>query len=399
MTSGTAFDKILDKEYHYFLHLKRLYLLQTKVLESCDGRPIRNDLIYHQLLFSSLDGLILRLDNFHERLIGFLNTLKNDHLDRFKRNNKNGLAVAPEAIHSFDNSDPKEQIGLARILSKEHYDHFDKVYDRLFPGVKVRNEGRPNHSDFDTIIQNLRNTFKPIRAHRDTVVAHWDKEQEPATIADLKNAVQHIELLLKDLFFTSKLGSLGFELGGVAASVSRTSKELAELIMGSHRVRKAKVEDMDTIYLMGFDVWSDNQNENDYLTGCRSSKKYAAGTWYVLEDGDGKPVSALITYELAPINGKLVIGIGSIATVPELRRKGHAGHLLWDTARLFFERNGTDVFFLHADISPAYYEKLGFVRLPDKYQLRTGSIVMVKCLRDNLAQLLADPEFQAPEYF
>jgi predicted N-acetyltransferase YhbS len=394
------FDEILDKEYHYFLHLKRLYLLQMRLLEGCEGRSIKNDLIYQQMLFAGIDGLFVRFDNFHRRLFDFLNTLKTDHLDRFKRSNKRGLAVAPASIHSFGGEpDPDGGRLLAQTLTREHEAHFDQEYDRVFPGVKARSEGRPRHADFDLLAQTLREVFKPIRAHRDTVVAHWDAKGEPATVADLKKAMDHVEGLLKDLYFLSKLSSVSFELGGIAASVTRTSKDLLELILGTYRVRKAKPEEMDAVYLMGFDVWAEGQDRETYLAACRTSPKYARGIWYVLEDGDGKPVSSLVTYALDPVNGQPAIGIGSVATDPGCRRQGLAAQLVWDTMGLFHDRSWKQVFYLHSDVDPRYYEKLDFVRLPDQFQIKPGSTAMIRSSKEVREALLADPAYMPPKYF
>lgn len=393
------FDQLLDKEIHYFLHLKRLYELQMNVLKACDGRIIKNDLIYQQMLFASLDGLFVRLDNFHVRLINFLNVLKNDHLDRFKRNNKKGLAVDPAKVSTFGDPDPDGGKLAARAFTDRLQGHFDVAYDRVFPGVKERGQGRPNHADFDRLSQQLRDTLKPICDHRDTVVAHWDEKQEPATIPELKAAMDHVEGLLKDLFYLSKLGTYIFELGGMAASVKRTSKDLAALILGEHRTRLASASDMDAVYAMGIDAWGDGQDRDHFLEGCRTSSKYAKGTWFILEDVDGKPVSSLITYNLDPVNGKPAVGIGSVATEPVERRKGHAGQLIWEVMNLFHDRDGSQVFYLWADVDPEFYEKFEFVRLPDKYQARAGSTVMIRCQKDVRDALWGDPNYKPPQYF
>ena len=71
-------------------------------------------------------------------------------------------------------------------------------------------------------------------------------------------------------------------------------------------IRKAMPEDLDSIYLMGIDVWSDGSTEKEYLSECRSSPKYKKGEWFVLVDSQDNPISSLITYMLA----ENTIGIG-----------------------------------------------------------------------------------------
>jgi hypothetical protein len=132
-----AFSKLLDEKIYYFIDLKRLYQLQTTILNLCEGRPIKNDLVYEQVLFASLDGLIVRLHNFQESVVDFLNVLKNDHLDRFKRNNKRELAVNPADVFTDDFSKRGVDFQAANIFTRELQSQFDRNYDRLFPGVKI----------------------------------------------------------------------------------------------------------------------------------------------------------------------------------------------------------------------------------------------------------------------
>lgn len=65
--------------------------------------------------------------------------------------------------------------------------------------------------------------------------------------------------------------------------------------------RPAIPADMDRIYMMGFDAWGEGSNQDDYLSGCRSSPKYAQGKWFVLEH-DQELLSSLIVYSLDPEN-------------------------------------------------------------------------------------------------
>ncbi|MBI3016721.1 MAG: GNAT family N-acetyltransferase, partial [Deltaproteobacteria bacterium] len=89
-------------------------------------------------------------------------------------------------------------------------------------------------------------------------------------------------------------------------------------------VRKAKPKDLDSIYLMGIDVWSDGNTKAEYLFECRNSPKYKKGEWFVLVDSQDNPVSSLITYTLT----EKTIGIGSIATPQSLRKRGYASELI-----------------------------------------------------------------------
>ncbi len=182
------FDSLLYEQINYFMELKRLYRLQMGLFEACEDRLIKNDLIYQQMLFASIDGLFVRLDNFCERLQKVLNIFKCDHLDQFKRNKKRGLTVDPKQVVSGGQDEQWAARAVSREFERASMRWFDETYDRLLPGVKERDEGRPNHADFNRVAQNLRDMFAPIKAHRDTVVAHWDEKQSPATVVELKKA-------------------------------------------------------------------------------------------------------------------------------------------------------------------------------------------------------------------
>ena len=81
------------------------------------------------------------------------------------------------------------------------------------------------------------------------------------------------------------------------------------------KIRKATSEDMESVYMMGYDVWGENMPSDEYITMCNHSVKYKRGTWYVLEDLDTKElVSSLIVYELPSSEDRTSRGIGSIAT-------------------------------------------------------------------------------------
>ena len=54
-------------------------------------------------------------------------------------------------------------------------------------------------------------------------------------------------------------------------------------------IRQGRQEDLQFIFMMGFDAWSEGQSEADYLERCTSSPKYPQGTWYVLESDAGLP--------------------------------------------------------------------------------------------------------------
>jgi GNAT superfamily N-acetyltransferase len=163
-------------------------------------------------------------------------------------------------------------------------------------------------------------------------------------------------------------------------------------------IRTAFASELESVYRMGHDVWGEGLGFDAYFAGCRASPKYVAGTWWILDSGDGILLSSLLAHEIALPSGYPAVGLGSIATPPELRGRGHASRLIEGFLRRREGSHGTEVFFLFSDIAPAFYERFGFAALmpcPGK----PGSILMARADRKRLEGLLSDPRFSAPEYF
>ncbi|MBY0385346.1 GNAT family N-acetyltransferase [bacterium] len=154
--------------------------------------------------------------------------------------------------------------------------------------------------------------------------------------------------------------------------------------------RKADKSEFDPIFMMGFDAWAEG-SESDYLNTCRTSPKYAHGDWYVLENENGAIISSLIVYKF----GSGEYGIGSIATVKNLRRQGNASKLISDVLEQIEKESPKATLFLYSDIIPDFYERFGFVQLPLTAQRYKTTTCMVR--GKDTKKFLA-PE-TTPEYF
>lgn len=155
--------------------------------------------------------------------------------------------------------------------------------------------------------------------------------------------------------------------------------------------RKAVPSDLDQIYFMGIDVWADGASDTDYLEACRASPKYKRGTWYVLEK-DSNLLSSLIVYQ----HNAKQFGIGSIATPKLLRKKGYASKLILKVINELEQKAKEVTIFLYSDISPEFYEKFGFYRLPSEFQRYKTTICMA---RGSIGQNIVTDKSATPEYF
>lgn len=149
---------------------------------------------------------------------------------------------------------------------------------------------------------------------------------------------------------------------------------------------------------MGFDAWGEGRGLDDYLAACRRSPKYARGAWWVHARANGRLTSALLAHEIALPTKEPAVGLGSIATTPKFRGRGYASRLIREVMRRHEEDAGTEVFFLFADIAPVFYERFGFAILQPG-PAKSESVLMVRANRKELAELVANPRFETPDYF
>lgn len=155
---------------------------------------------------------------------------------------------------------------------------------------------------------------------------------------------------------------------------------------------------MDAIYLMGFDAWSDGHPADEYLVGCRGSKKYQSGRWFVLCEGNTLR-SCLLIHTFDPWGERVVRGLGSVATQPEFRRQGYGHLIVHNAVNDLVDRENTSVLFLYSDIGVNFYEKHGFRGMPAQYQTAQGSTLMVRMLPAYDAKVVEEFRAQIPRYF
>jgi N-acetylglutamate synthase-like GNAT family acetyltransferase len=161
-------------------------------------------------------------------------------------------------------------------------------------------------------------------------------------------------------------------------------------------IRRPVAEEMDTIFMGGFDAWAGSLNQTEYLVKCRRSEKYRQGRWWVLDCG-GRIVSSLIVYRncFGLENG--FSGIGTVTTQPDRRCQGFASELLRQVLQVE-QPEALKGFFLFSEVKPDFYERHGFVRLSDKLQKHAGSVCMVKCSAVDLRDIESG-EVPPPDYF
>lgn len=124
-------------------------------------------------------------------------------------------------------------------------------------------------------------------------------------------------------------------------------------------IRKPRKDELHSIYLMGYDVWSEGMSVEDYVKSCVDSGNYKSGTWYVLAS-DNDLVASLIVYESQFNIPEKFCGIGSVATAMQHRKQGYSSQLVNGICDIL-EQSGYSGVYLHSDIAPEFYTRLGFI--------------------------------------
>ena len=126
-------------------------------------------------------------------------------------------------------------------------------------------------------------------------------------------------------------------------------------------VRPAKNEDMESIYMMGFDAWGKDTTKHVYLESCCNSEKYKRGNWYCIEKNN-EIVSSIIIYRGSFGLSEKYCGFGSIATSPIHRNKGNAGHLISESVKRLVQGKYLGIF-LFSEVGNSLYSKHGFCQV------------------------------------
>jgi len=117
--------------------------------------------------------------------------------------------------------------------------------------------------------------------------------------------------------------------------------------------------------MMGYDVWGGLDSKENYIKGCTAREKFHKGRWYCLEN-NSVLLSSLIVYRNCLGLPEYHCGVGSIATTPSQRRKGHATQLIKQYIASLKNGN-TEGVYLFSDIATIMYSKLGFTMVK-KYE-------------------------------
>ncbi|MDP7322234.1 MAG: GNAT family N-acetyltransferase [Bacteriovoracaceae bacterium] len=155
--------------------------------------------------------------------------------------------------------------------------------------------------------------------------------------------------------------------------------------------REATQRDYNSIYMMGYDTWSEGRPVDEYIDECQNSLKYKQGKWFVLQHKN-QLLSSLILYKFS----NNTFGIGSISTPRELREQGYASKLIQEVILHLEKESHETVIYLYSDINTNFYKKFNFLELDADAQRYNTTTCMVRA--KNPLKSLKD-KGGSPEYF
>lgn len=137
-------------------------------------------------------------------------------------------------------------------------------------------------------------------------------------------------------------------------------------------IRVATPQDEEELLLFGHDTWGKDHSQSEFLEDAVVGRNHRRGTRYLLQDVDGYPVSKLGVLRFSPT----VAGLYSIATRPDMRRRGHGSLLVRAVMELLRVEESEMRFLLFSELDPGMYERQGFRVLPESLQRFRPSLAM-----------------------
>lgn len=190
-----------------------LRALETRIAD----KEILNVTVY-EFYVAAIDGWMIQLDTYLDRLREFLNRAESVFPHMFKRNRYKEIVPDTSRINIIgcppgEYEDTCRRIAIVEAKSDQN-DHKAR-YDRMFPSTESRTAGRPSKEDWQAFRDRVLALHKPISDHRNTVSAHKDPNPRPAHWEDIDKVFDYVHELVNDLSLISRRTCLSFNgIGG-----------------------------------------------------------------------------------------------------------------------------------------------------------------------------------------
>lgn len=158
------------------------------------------------------------------------------------------------------------------------------------------------------------------------------------------------------------------------------------------RMRIVQPDENAIVLRFGHDVWGEGEDVESFITRYDDNPNHQRGTRYLLETFEGTILCNLNTLRFR----RGLMGIASVATAPEHRKRGWASLLMRAVMELMrFQEGGPVDFLLFSEVDPGFYRTFGFKDLPDAQQHHAPSVAM----STGACPLPSDDERFVQQYF
>jgi ribosomal protein S18 acetylase RimI-like enzyme len=139
------------------------------------------------------------------------------------------------------------------------------------------------------------------------------------------------------------------------------------------RVRVMVPEDEREVLAFGYEAWGGGQTLEEFIEHYATDRNHLRGTGYVLERMDGTRVAGLNTLRFA----RHRVGLARLATSRHYRGQGFGSLLMQAVMEILRSEDPEVRCLLFSEISPLFYEKLGFRALPEGQQRFLPAVAMI----------------------
>jgi predicted GNAT family N-acyltransferase len=145
------------------------------------------------------------------------------------------------------------------------------------------------------------------------------------------------------------------------------------------RMRIVQPEENAIVLRFGHDTWGEGEPVEEFVRRYDDNPNHLRGTRYLLESIDsndssgGEMLCNLNTLRFR----RGLMGIASVATAPQHRKRGWASMLMRAVMELMRSQDDVPVhFLLFSEVEPGFYRTFGFSELPESQQHHLPSIAM-----------------------
>jgi GNAT superfamily N-acetyltransferase len=151
------------------------------------------------------------------------------------------------------------------------------------------------------------------------------------------------------------------------------------------RMRIVQPEENPIVLRFGHDTWGEGEDVETFVRRYDDNPNHLRGTRYLLESIDANDSSdsndssgGEILCNLNTLRFRRgLVGIASVSTAPEHRKRGWASLLIRAVMELLRSQEDRRIdFLLFSEVDPGIYRKLGFAELPAPQQHHLPSIAM-----------------------